>query len=100
VSITNDVASARKMSKGFKDAAVLHQKSAGHCSLAAASLCTAKVVRAYFQNGTMPEPGAECEIESRLFGGSSVRALSVDDAELLAAVEELSENFEVPPMHV
>jgi hypothetical protein len=102
VCITDDVVSARKMSKVFKGAVVLHQESAGHCSLAAASLCTAKVVRAYFRNDTMPEPGTECEIESRLFGGSSGRTLplSADDAELLAAVEELSETFEVPPMHV
>jgi hypothetical protein len=89
------------MAKGFKGAAVLHQKSAGHCSLAAASLCTVKVVRAYFQNGTMPKPDAECEIESRLFGTSAARelTLSTDDAELLAAVEKLSEKFEVPRMH-
>jgi hypothetical protein len=89
---------ARKMAKGFKDAAVLHQKSAGHCSLSAASLCTAKVIRDYFRHGTLPESDTECEIESRMFGDSAVRALSAEDAELLAAVQELNEGFEVPLM--
>lgn len=34
----------------------------------ASSLCTAKAIRAYFRNGTMPEEGTICEIESQMFG--------------------------------
>lgn len=39
-----------------------------HCSLAAPSLCTAKAIRAYFRNGTLPEPGTMCDIQSQIFG--------------------------------
>jgi hypothetical protein len=91
------------MARGFKDAAVLEQKSAGHCSLSAASLCTAKVLRNYFRNGLVPKPGTECEIESRIFGeakgadfSETVSALSEEDRELILAMEELSRDFDVP----
>jgi hypothetical protein len=92
------------MALGFKDAAVLEQKSLGHCSLSAASLCTAKVVRNYFRRGVVPKPGAECEIESSLFGkvkGSEmVQALSGEDRELMQAIKELSRDFDVPSFHM
>ncbi|KAF9475280.1 alpha/beta-hydrolase [Pholiota conissans] len=42
---------ARKMSKVFNGSAVLTQDSAGHCSLSAPSLCTAKHIRLYFATG-------------------------------------------------
>jgi hypothetical protein len=90
------------MAKGFKDAVVLHQKSTGHSSLAAVSLCTLKAVRAYFHNGTLPAHGAECEIESRIFGAPAVdeRGLSANDAQLYAVAQELSASFKVPMIHV
>lgn len=91
------------MAVGFKNAAVLHQKSAGHCSLNAASLCTAKVVRDYFRRGVLPHPGKECEVESRIFGDPApvdTSLLSAEDNELLEAVLELSRDFEVPMLHM
>jgi hypothetical protein len=91
------------MAIGFKDAAVLHQKSAGHCSLAAASLCTAKVVRNYFQHGQLPAVNAECEVESRFFGETSkadVAGINADDGELLQALHELSREFRVPMLQM
>ncbi|EIN12405.1 alpha/beta-hydrolase [Punctularia strigosozonata HHB-11173 SS5] len=94
---------AHKMAKGFPDAAVLTQNSAGHCSLAGASLCTAKYVRDYFREGKLPPAGAVCEIEDELFPSSDVKQagdmLDRDDRVLLDAVRELSDKFEVPRLH-
>lgn len=45
---------------------VLTQNSNGHCSLLpTANECTARYVRAYFNDGTMPEQGAVCPDECR-----------------------------------
>lgn len=55
--------SARNNSERFPGSALLVQKSYGHCSLAAPSTCSAKVVNAYFQHGTLPEPGTYCDQE-------------------------------------
>ncbi|EIN12410.1 alpha/beta-hydrolase [Punctularia strigosozonata HHB-11173 SS5] len=94
---------AHKMAKGFPDAAVLTQNSAGHCSLAGASLCTAKYVRDYFREGKLPPAGAVCEIEDELFPSSDVKQagdmLNHDDRVLLDAARELSDKFEVPRLH-
>jgi hypothetical protein len=89
------------MAGGFKGAAVLHQKSAGHCSLAAVSLCTAKTIRDYFRHGVLPEEGKECEVESRMFGGPvEALSLSEEDAKLQDAIRELSRDFEPPMLHM
>ncbi|KAI0665891.1 alpha/beta-hydrolase [Trametes maxima] len=94
------LADARAVHARFGGAGLLVQESYGHCSLAAPSLCTAKHVREYFVNGTLPEPGTVCEVDELPFvgkvpvGGSAVRALSVEDAELLDALKGLS--AEVP----
>jgi hypothetical protein len=42
-----------------------------HSSLAQASLCTTKVTRAYFVNGTLPKPGTVCKVDVGLFAGTS-----------------------------
>jgi hypothetical protein len=97
------------MAKGFKDAVVLTQKSAGHCSLSAASLCTAKAVRNYFWHGVLPKPGTECEIEAGIFGKPTkdgkeevdvAEALSAEDQELMRAMEELSRDFDPPKFYM
>lgn len=41
-----------------------------HSSLGQASLCTALTTRAYFVNGTLPEPGTVCEVDVSLFAGT------------------------------
>ncbi|KJZ71790.1 hypothetical protein HIM_08810 [Hirsutella minnesotensis 3608] len=51
----------------FPSSAVLEQKSFGHASSAAPSTCTAKYIRAYFQNGTLPTSGTQCEQDMGLF---------------------------------
>ena len=66
----------------------------GHCSLAHPSLCTAKVARAYFLEGKVPEYGTTCDAdEGFLFPvpGQEVKVLSVEDEELQKALEELAE---------
>ncbi|KZT36575.1 hypothetical protein SISSUDRAFT_1049722 [Sistotremastrum suecicum HHB10207 ss-3] len=92
---------AKKMSKGFKDAVVLTQNSSGHCSLAATSACTAKYIREYFRDGTLPPEGTVCEIEDHVFPPDNIssyrtEALSVEDAQLRDAMRKLNDVFEVP----
>lgn len=41
-----------------------------HSSLAQASVCTALATRAYFVNGTLPEPGTVCKVDVSLFAGT------------------------------
>ncbi|OLN88180.1 putative hydrolase Mb2248c-like protein 1 [Colletotrichum chlorophyti] len=68
--------SARNNSAGFPGSTVLVQNSYGHTSLAAPSKCTRQYIKAYFQNGTLPDPEAECEGDSHPFGpavGAEVR---------------------------
>jgi hypothetical protein len=43
-----------KMAQKFVDAGLIEQKSEGHCSLAAVSLCTTKKIQAYFLDGKVP----------------------------------------------
>ncbi|KAK4100362.1 alpha/beta-hydrolase [Parathielavia hyrcaniae] len=64
------LASARNISAGLKGSVVLEHGGYGHCSIAQASLCTALATRAYFVNGTLPEPGTVCKADVSLFAGS------------------------------
>ncbi|KAI8306378.1 putative hydrolase [Colletotrichum sp. SAR11_240] len=62
--------SARNNSAGFPGSTVLVQNSYGdeqHTTLAAPSKCTKNYIKAYFQNGTLPDAGAECEGDSYPF---------------------------------
>jgi len=48
------------MSNKFEGSSVLHQESEGHCSAAGPSMCSAKIIRAYFQTGALPKKGTMC----------------------------------------
>ncbi|KIL59088.1 hypothetical protein M378DRAFT_276889 [Amanita muscaria Koide BX008] len=61
------LANAKKMSAGFAGSVVLTQDAFGHTSLTAPSTCTAKYVRAYFENGTLPPEGTVCPVLGSLF---------------------------------
>jgi len=88
---------AHKMSEGFTDSVVLTQNSPGHCSIAATSLCTVKAIRAYFQNGTLPEKGTVCEVESSIFGDAlDMSSLNAEDRELVEASQILQQANFVP----
>ena len=84
---------ARKVAARYGGARVLVQNSHGHCSLAAPSVCTAKHVRRYFEEGVLPDEGVVCEPDELPFVGvvDSVRALAVEDRELLDAIRSLGE---------
>lgn len=81
----------------YQGARLLVQNSRGHSTFAAPSLCTARHVRAYFVDGTVPEEGMVCEVDELPFVGDTVdrhgassRTLSVEDTELLDALKLLS----------
>ncbi|KAK5997430.1 Serine protease Hip1-like protein [Cladobotryum mycophilum] len=61
--------SARNVSETFEGSVLLHQDSYGHDSLMQGSLCTARAVRSYFVNGTLPKKGTKCEVKVPLFSG-------------------------------
>ncbi|EIW63602.1 alpha/beta-hydrolase [Trametes versicolor FP-101664 SS1] len=86
------LADARAVQARFGGAGLLVQESYGHCSLAAPSLCTARRVRAYMVDGTVPEEGAVCEVDELPFGVpvGDVRALESEDVELLEALKRLT----------
>ncbi|KAH7161232.1 TAP-like protein-domain-containing protein [Dactylonectria macrodidyma] len=64
------LASARNVSETFKGSVLLQQDSYGHDSLTQASLCTAKIVSAYFVDGKLPDKDTVCSVETPLFSGS------------------------------
>ncbi|KAF7308918.1 Abhydrolase-4 domain-containing protein [Mycena kentingensis (nom. inval.)] len=88
---------AKKTSKGLNGSVVLTQDSIGHTSISGASVCTAKYVREYFFNGSLPPVDTVCPVVTPLFPGSAeVEKLdtgSKEDSELLKAVVELATQF-------
>ena len=86
---------AQKVVKRYPGAALLVQDSYGHCSPSAPSLCTAKHIRAYFEQGILPEEGTVCTADELPFVGlrDSVFALSAEDEELLSAMKSLGESL-------
>ncbi|KAL8794631.1 MAG: hypothetical protein Q9195_002827 [Heterodermia aff. obscurata] len=104
--------SARNASASFPGSVVLEHGGHGHTSLAQPSLCTAKVIRAYFVNGTLPAPETKCETVFPLFSNGTVgealgplvnetlmkRSVEDGDVELGAAMAALSSR--VPRLRV
>ncbi|KAK9416843.1 putative TAP-like protein-domain-containing protein [Seiridium unicorne] len=60
---------AHRVSTLFPGSVVLHQESEGHCSQSNPSICTARVVRDYFQTGRLPREGSTCEADIKPFVG-------------------------------
>ena len=83
---------ARAVRARYGAAGLVVQNSHGHCSLSAPSACTARHIRAYFEDGTVPKEGAVCEPDELPFVGrvGDVSALSAEDAELFEAMKGLS----------
>ncbi|KIP03936.1 hypothetical protein PHLGIDRAFT_110275 [Phlebiopsis gigantea 11061_1 CR5-6] len=88
---------AQKVTARYGGARLLVQNSHGHCSLAAPSVCTAKHVRRYFEEGVLPDEGIVCEPDELPFVGvaDGVGALAVEDRELLDAMRSLGEALPV-----
>ncbi|KAL8879744.1 MAG: hypothetical protein Q9198_002705 [Flavoplaca austrocitrina] len=63
--------SAQNASADFEGSVVLQHGGYGHTSLGQPSLCTAKTIRAYFVNGTLPAPGTKCEPTFGLFSSTT-----------------------------
>lgn len=88
--------SAKKARDSFEGARLLEQKSYGHCSLSMPSLCTARYLRKYFNEGVLPEDGANCDIDADYFASPeqgptpSLAALSSKDQELLQSLHALA----------
>ncbi|KAK5219066.1 hypothetical protein LTR99_006552 [Exophiala xenobiotica] len=98
--------SARNNSAAFVGSVVLQHNGYGHCSIAQPSLCSAKYVQAYFNNGTLPAPGTICEVDVPLFSSETwtnafssislngtttgMAKRSVEDSALLKAMTGLS----------
>ncbi|KPI37164.1 putative hydrolase [Cyphellophora attinorum] len=53
--------SAVNVSAGFEGSVLLEHGGVGHGMYAHPSLCTAKAVRAYLDEGVLPQPGTRCE---------------------------------------
>lgn len=89
--------SAKKAWKSFEGAGFVEQKSYGHCTLSMPSLCTAKHVRRYFNEGKLPDEYTTCEIDGDYFvkNPSSLFASSEDDNELLESLQTLAEGNDV-----
>ncbi|KIW48049.1 uncharacterized protein PV06_00678 [Exophiala oligosperma] len=102
------LASALNTSAGFEESVVLQHNGYGHTSIAQPSLCTAKVIRAYFNDSNLPPPGEICQPELPLYSenigigdwtglsnrttaGAAVIQSNVDDGlTLLTAVSEIA----------
>ncbi|KAK2765146.1 hypothetical protein FQN54_008845 [Arachnomyces sp. PD_36] len=96
------IRSAFAASAAFKGSTVLTHGGQGHKFMRHPSICTAKAVKAYFLNGTMPEGGTYCPPDVSAFevagnGGEgpgdenphiSKRGLSEDDSRLLSRMLE------------
>jgi len=88
---------ARAVQRRYTGSGLLVQNSYGHCTIASPSLCTAKRLRAYFTEGTLPAEGTVCEVEELPFVGvvsNKASTLSRADIELLDALRALAS--EVP----
>ncbi|KAK1222191.1 hypothetical protein PQX77_014975 [Marasmius sp. AFHP31] len=90
---------AKNVSSTFPGSVVLTQDSPGHGSVNAPSVCTAKAIRAYFINGTLPEEGTICPMDGSPFDPKeteasgqteSKRDLSSDDGHLLEHLRRLA----------
>lgn len=65
--------SARNTSADLLESVVLQHDGYGHVSIEQASVCTAKVIQAYLDDGTLPEPGSICEVDVPLFSSLTWR---------------------------
>ena len=91
-------ADAVRVRARFGGAALLVQDSVGHCSPSTPSVCTARHVRAYFEEGVLPAEGTVCAPDELPFGvsaGGAAGVRSAEDEELLGALRSLGEALPV-----
>ncbi|KAK3377197.1 Alpha/Beta hydrolase protein [Lasiosphaeria ovina] len=61
--------SARSARDAFVGARLLEVKGYGHCTLSVPSLCMARHVRRFFEEGVLPDDGAQCEADGNPYFG-------------------------------
>jgi hypothetical protein len=83
------LSSARRNSAAFPGSVVLVQRSWGHASIAAPSTCTAEIIHAYFQDGTLPPEDTYCDQDYELFEEPDLLSLG-EGGGLAHAVHELA----------
>ncbi|KAE9395200.1 hypothetical protein BT96DRAFT_923025 [Gymnopus androsaceus JB14] len=84
------LADAKAVQKRYVGAGLLEQNSNGHCSVSAPSVCTGKVVKAYFNDGVLPDEGKICQPDVLPFVGDvGANVMSVEDLEMLETMKEL-----------
>ncbi|CAI0641696.1 unnamed protein product [Colletotrichum noveboracense] len=88
---------AHRVSTLFPGSVVLHQNTEGHGLHASPSICTGKAVRAYFQDGTLPEIDTVCEPEYRAWIGcvnpDGCDGRSDEDQALWEALSGMNQNY-------
>lgn len=74
-----------------------------HCSLAAASVCTQKAIRAYFRDGVLPKEGTVCSTSDAIFGNNTANMLSAlqdlkteEDRRIFDVARRMSQQIELP----
>ncbi|KZT53796.1 alpha/beta-hydrolase [Calocera cornea HHB12733] len=96
---------AKAVHSMLKQSTLIQHDGYGHCSLAMISLCTARIVREYFLNGTAPvQPEVFCRVTEPLFPAmanatdvslwSTDEAASDEDIRLLKILQGLGNDFE------
>lgn len=76
---------------------MIHQNSAGHCSLALASLCTLSHLQTYLIEGELPKKNVFCEVDEGLFPVAGVTSFGeeADEAQVtvLNAARDVGETL-------
>ncbi|KAH7417696.1 TAP-like protein-domain-containing protein [Cadophora sp. MPI-SDFR-AT-0126] len=87
--------SALANAEGFPGSVVMIQDSYGHTTLSCPSRCTARTIRSYFQNGTLPANGTICLADLvpfepwKLNSGAASLSSGSEDERLYFALREL-----------
>lgn len=84
---------AKIVNERFPGSRLLEQRSYGHCSTSSTSFCTARAIRAYFNNGTLPDEGTVCQVDELPLVGNvkeDLHLMSSDDVQLWGALKELT----------
>ena len=69
--------SAKNISAAFEGSGLLQHDGYSHGSVSQPSLCTAKAVRTYFKDGTLPDPGTVCEPSVPIFRPADESLLTI-----------------------
>lgn len=66
---------------------IVESKVYGHCADAMPSLCLARHVKAYFDEGKVPEKHIQCEFEGEYFPKTGDDSQEVDSRDLLLTTD-------------